>query len=75
MMKMNMSDYFPYNSSLKKIINSTAIVPCIVALDAHTIDVNEEVKIQEFATNGSTGQLGHKQQPCCTAITYDEYKS
>ena len=38
--------------TLKKIFNSTAIVPSIVALDVRTIDVNEEVKIQEFATNG-----------------------
>ena len=61
--------------TLKKIFNSTAIVPYIVALDAHIIDVNEEVKIQEFATNGCSCQLGHKQQPCCTTITSDEYRS
>ena len=61
--------------TLKKIFNSTVIVPSIVALDACTIDVNEEGKIQEFATNGCTCQLGHKQQPCCTTITSDEYKS
>ena len=36
MMKMNVSDYFTYNS---RIYNSTAIVPSTVALDARTIDV------------------------------------
>ena len=61
--------------TLKKIFNSTAIVPSIVALDARTIDANEEVKVQKFATKGCTCQLGHKQQPCCTTITSDEYKS
>ena len=38
--------------TLKKIFNSTAIVPSIVALDVRTIDVNEDIKIPEFATNG-----------------------
>ena len=61
--------------TLKKIFNSTAIVPSIVALDARTIDANEEVKVQKFATKGCTCQLGHKQQPCCTTITSNEYKS
>ena len=71
MMKMNI-DYFTYNY---RIYNSTAIVPSTVALDACTIDVNEELKIQEFAMNGCTCRLGEKQQPCCTTITSDEYKS
>ena len=61
--------------TLKKIFNCTVIVPSIVALDARTIDANEEVKVQKFATKGCTCQLGHKQQPCCTTITSDEYKS
>ena len=47
----------------------------IILLDARTIDVNEEQKTQEFAKNGCTCWLGEKQQPCCTTITSDEYKT
>ena len=72
MMKMNVSGYFPYNSSFKKIFNSTVILPSsTVTLDDPTINVNKELKIQEFATNECTCRLGHKQQPCRTTITTD----
>ena len=54
---------------IQEIFNSIVIIPSTVALDACTINVNEELKIQEFGTNGCTCRLGHKQQPCCTTIT------
>lgn len=53
-MKMNVSDYFTYNSS--QIFNSIVIAPYTVSLHACTIDVNEELKLQGFATNGTMTQ-------------------
>ena len=72
----DVSDYFlTTHHSRKSLILQLLYIPSTAALDARTIDVNEEVKTQEFATNWCTYRLGHKQQPCCTPITSDENES